>query len=404
MRRLLAMAIVLLILLLAGLGVAWVMVFSKDQPKNAVLPTEPLPEVTVLVVPEPSKIRQMKLSGRVLQTHARLVRTEVGGAVQRVFAKEGDYLKIGKPLVQLDDTAVRMAYQHAQIQLGFAQARFQMALMGSPSPIPEAAGSRASDITLEPGKVRVTGYQESRDAVDSTPPEMPETALMPSSSNLPSAQKAMEEVQGQLEALDKLMGMYRIVMPQAGRIARLPVTPNQMLAPGDTVAELKTQARPQIMVKLTAETLATQKQGQAVLVRIPGSLTTLSAQGRIETLQADAKTPSIGWALVELTQGNLSALKPGKTVDVFFEVPGEGSLWIPAEAVQFIGDSSSVFVVAKSEGASRLLQRAVLVGKVAGADMEIIEGLSPGETVVLPGEQQLEHQQRVYVRAVRRHP
>jgi Cu(I)/Ag(I) efflux system membrane fusion protein len=92
-------------------------------------------------------------------------------------------------------------------------------------------------------------------------------------------------------------------------------------------------------------------------------------------------TTRTGKARIELVNADL-ALKPDMYADVELSEPLGPRLAVPDNAVLHAGERSFVFV---DLGEGRLKPRAVKVGRSAGALVEILEGLDPGEVIVTSG-------------------
>ena len=85
-------------------------------------------------------------------------------------------------------------------------------------------------------------------------------------------------------------------------------------------------------------------------------------------------------------------LRPGMIANV--TVPYEkigGVILIPLDAVIGFGSQPSVFVVRKSIAGRRMIQ----TGEITGEHVEVLQGLNPGETVVVSGQEYLNSGNRV---------
>jgi hypothetical protein len=78
-------------------------------------------------------------------------------------------------------------------------------------------------------------------------------------------------------------------------------------------------------------------------------------------------------------------LRLGMYVDVGITEGGQtGSIVVPREAVQIVGDRHVVYIADPREP-GRFAERPVVLGRTTGEDVEVSEGLSPGERIVVAG-------------------
>jgi multidrug efflux pump subunit AcrA (membrane-fusion protein) len=108
-------------------------------------------------------------------------------------------------------------------------------------------------------------------------------------------------------------------------------------------------------------------------------------------------TRSVGEVLCSIENAGLELL-PNVNVNVRIRVREQANaLVVPRGAVRSEGNEKVVFVV---EG-STLKRRVVQVGITGAGSVEIVSGLSEGETVALPGEVELRDGMNVTVRRAR---
>ena len=73
--------------------------------------------------------------------------------------------------------------------------------------------------------------------------------------------------------------------------------------------------------------------------------------------------------------------------------PEPRGIVVPLDAILDFGSDPSVFVV--TDGVAR--KRSVRMGEVKGSEVELIEGLEPGDLVVVSGQEYLKDQQPVTI-------
>lgn len=106
--------------LLAAVGVGAIAIYRRVQPSMHVAEVQ----TTTIGMISPSQAEvQLTATGYVVPQHTSKVGAKVEGRVAKLFVKEGDLVKEGAPLVQLDDINQRTEQAQQSTRVGSAQAR-----------------------------------------------------------------------------------------------------------------------------------------------------------------------------------------------------------------------------------------------------------------------------------------
>jgi multidrug efflux pump subunit AcrA (membrane-fusion protein) len=409
---------------IAGVGY---LLFFRDDPGKGKLASPILRRVSVITVPGAATTRPYKAVGTVKEAPANLLVSDVGGRIIEVFVKEGQTLKKGAPVIQLDDTHARAAYQNLQMKLGFAQAQLQMAMMGNLSstlPSEESEYSRqGSSFEQSDGTVKKSTMSESSSSQkiataapvskqpEHTPNQQPEagqsisSTLSPSkgdSAELAQAKQQYAQLLEEMNSLQKLMAAYTLVMPKPGKLKHLQVEADQMITPHTVVAEIASSLSPRISARVPFKIYENLKEGDPVTIQVPNTYTSFKVDGRIQKIEPITETETaFGWISVEPTQGHASMFKTDYPVEVVLKVAGnDGFVWIPPSTVLLRHGRSAVFVLHTENGKTWVEERPVVTGEVDDEAIEIKEGLKPGEKIVLGGVNLLHDKQEVAITGV----
>ena len=169
---------------------------------------------------------------------------------------------------------------------------------------------------------------------------------------------------------------YTVVRaPFAGIVSARRAEPGESVAPGQMLMSVYAPGALRIEVQVP--------QSDAVAIRAANKARVLLADGRaVDAAEitvfpaADPATHSVSVRVVLPELEN--APQPGATAKVLFPIAGDGaSLQLPLSAIVQRGEVSAVYVVA----GNRISMRQVRLGQRLGDQVEVLSGLTSGETI-----------------------
>ncbi len=279
----------------------------------------------------------VEASGQLVSREEAAVGSELTGyRVARLYADEGDWVRAGQPLVQLDDTLLR-----AQID--------QQAAVTAQS---QAEAARVSGLdgqgVLSQEQIETRRYQA----------------------------KAQEAALKELRTRSSRM---TITAPVGGRVLSRGVQPGQIAGGGTT--PWFTIARDGL-VELDAEVneadLAGIRPGQPAQVSLPGGQS-ISGVVRLVSPRVDTNT-RLGKVRVKLPVRE--DLRPGGFGRASFGASGKPVSAIPESAIRYEADGLSVMTV---DSSNRAHQVAIKVGQKGGGWAQLVQGPPAGTRIVLGG-------------------
>lgn len=174
----------------------------------------------------------------------------------------------------------------------------------------------------------------------------------------------------------------RITAPTAGTVLARSAEPGQIVAAGTPVLTVSQAGGLVLQVALTDSQLASLRVGQVATVRLP-ALGNAPVAARVIELggRGDSRT---GTFMAELALPSLEGLRSGMIGEARLPAMERGgSLSIPASAVfQARAGEAFVYVVDADKKAQ---VRRITTGRIDNRAIEVLGGLSPGETVVSKG-------------------
>jgi len=299
------------------------------------------------------------------------IRAQVSGYLLTQNYREGDSVKKGELLFQIDPRPFQAVLDQAKGQLAQAEAQFGKTELDVKRFTPLA-------------KVSAISQQELDDAVQ---------ANLAAKAAVTAAKAAVEQAQlnlGFTRILSPIDGIPGIAKAQIGDLVG-PLTGE--LTTVSTVDPIKVyySVSEQAYINFTRlfsdETIRTERSRQLELQLIFADGTTYPREGRVYAVDRQIN-PSTGALRVEALFANPgNALRPGQfaRVRVKFDTR-KGALLVPQRAVSELQGSYQVVVV-DSDNKAHI--RPVKVGERSGAMWIIEEGLKPGERVVVEGIQKV---------------
>lgn len=213
-------------------------------------------------------------------------------------------------------------------------------------------------------------------------------------SSLQDAQYAYNLSSAELKIVEDALKNSRITAPFTGRIIKKLAEEGEVVGPGTPIALLaemdpilvKAAIPDHLIPKINVGDTAVTKVDWDSNKRFSGAI------HRMESM-ADPVTRTIR---IEILVANPNGtLKPGLMAQVeITRQDSESRIYLPLDAVIGFGKAPFIFVIQDLNAE----KRGIKTGKVIKEEVEIIEGLSPGETVVISGQEYLRDQQPVIIK------
>lgn len=337
-------AIIVLGLLVAIAGISWQLFLNKQEiNENARLAEQTVEAYPVVV--ESVDVQELKtywsVNGTIAAYKELMVMGATQGRVNQVFKQKGDRVKKGQVLVKVDDTILKAEQQIAQANYEKLQKdalRFEKLVAGN----------------------AMTKQQ------------------------LEQVELGIKEVEGKLTILNKRIDDTAVKAPLSGLINLFLLEQGSMLGPGVPVCEIVNIDQLKLKAKVTAEELVKIKTGDElkVVAEVFPKDTLLGKVNHI-AIKSDA---SLQYNIeIVLSNNTAKSIRPGMYAKAFQSKENKATLTISKKALLKGEDGATVFLAENGKA----ITRKILVGAEYGDRIEVLQGLTAGEQVIIRGQSKL---------------
>jgi RND family efflux transporter MFP subunit len=313
-------------------------------------PAEPPPALTVSVaaVVQRPMARVVVGDGSVVAWQELVVGAEAGGLrVVEVAVEEGDRVRRGELLVRLEDAVLVAQRDAAEASVREAEAALRVARQDLVRSEELSRGQIAARQTLE----------------------QREAAARQAEARLAAARARRDEAAARL-------AQTRVLAPTDGTVSRRTALLGAVAPAGQEVVRLIRDDRLELDARVPELDLAAVQAGQRV--RVAHGDRTIEARVRAVAPTVAAET-RLGGVHVALPPD--AGLRPGMFARAEIQSEPATALTVPQEAVVFREGRPAVFVLA----GDRVALRPLATGRRRDGAVEVLDGLAPGEQVVVAG-------------------
>ncbi|MBX9852422.1 MAG: efflux RND transporter periplasmic adaptor subunit [Cytophagaceae bacterium] len=320
---------------------------KQSSPQGAA--NEELP-VNILIARSAPLEMELKASGTILANEEVELKTEASGKVTGVYFKEGSVIPKGKLLVKINDSELQAQYQRAEHRIQLSQ-----------------ENERRSKILLEKGGISQAEY----DAV------INELNILKSERALISAQIAKTE----------------ITAPFSGTIGLKNISEGSYVSPSVTVATLQDISKIKIEFSIPEKYVARVRAGNKIVFDVEGIGKNFSGEIYAIDPKIDPLTRTVQIRAIAVNPR--SNIFPGAFASitlVFDKIPD--AILVPSEVV--IPDMKGYKIYLYKSGKAEMAK--VELGIRKEKEVQIVQGLASGDTIITTGILQLKPGKRVKIK------
>ncbi|MBR9985010.1 MAG: efflux RND transporter periplasmic adaptor subunit [Desulfosarcina sp.] len=349
---------------------------EKIEPGNTAPQTGPAIAVTVAEVAQAVQPVMYDAVGTSRARVSATVSSKLMGTIQAFTVKEGDLVKSGDLLVQLD--ARQVAAQLNQAQAALAEARKAETGAVSVQTAAEAGAQRAllsyrrNRTMLEGGAIT----QETFESVEAQHKQA-QASLSQARAMVEAAQFRINQAQAAVDAAMVARKDARVLAPFDGKVTAKLADAGALAAPGTPLLTLEREGGYRVDLVVPEAYIQSVRTGQSVNVRIP-SVGELPIAGTVDVIVPSAD-PGSRTFVVQVGVSDTESLRSGMFARVPLAVGEQKSMRIPESAVVRRGQLTGVFIVDEKNTARFRLIR---IGRAYGDQVEVISGIKDGTRLV----------------------
>ncbi|HET7452497.1 MAG TPA: efflux RND transporter periplasmic adaptor subunit [Thermoanaerobaculia bacterium] len=287
------------------------------------------------------------------------IQPQVEGHVTRIFARSGDRVNAGAPLLQID-------------------------------PEKQAATVRASEAThaAKIAALRLAEEQHQRTAKLFSEGLASQQDLDQAKAALESARADTQSAEAQVRQESVDLGYYRVAAPAAGVVGDIPVRVGDRVTTSTVLTTLdRIGAGLEAYISVPVERSADLRLGLPVeIVDDAGKLLAKTKIDFVAPRVSDETQAILAKAPVDDPKG---VLRPAQLVRARIVWSSAPALTIPVVSVIRISGQDFAFVVEGGPGATVAHQRPIQLGDIVGNDYVVRSGLKAGDRVVVGGVQKI---------------
>ncbi|HXJ18186.1 MAG TPA: efflux RND transporter periplasmic adaptor subunit [Candidatus Polarisedimenticolia bacterium] len=345
---------------------------------------------------EPARLQlvpdEIEAPGSVIAKATAQVASRTTGTVMQVAVREGDFVRGGQLLAQLDDRELEARKSAAEAALqesaaGVAEATRGVALAQAQADIAKKTYDRY--VYLQEQK---SVSPQEFDEVESKQ-HAAQAGLEQAKARLQQAEAGNARAEAETRAAQEVASYARIVAPFEGRVVRRSVDPGSLVSPGAPLFEVENTGEYQLEADVPSQAVMPVAGGASPIRRgvpVRVELDTVPGRffsGKVAEMEAGAD-PSSHSVRVKVALPHDPALQSGLFGRAWFRRGERRAIVVAGTSVIERGQIHGVFV-ADNRGA--LQWRVVTLGQRIENQVEVLSGLNDGEQVVVnPGTQELE--------------
>lgn len=401
----------LIIALAAALAAFYLLAQNGKRPaggsvKNTVVKSYPV-RVSIPEVRDVPYI--IKSVGTLLPDEDITVGAEVEGRIERLYVDEGDAVKKGDAMLQIDATSFQLAAGQAEAAVKEAQAALQNLMDWTRPEKVRQIEARLSQANIELENARKdferfkalverqtidqrtfdqvkTRYDVAKKAAQQVEEELRLATAGPTAAEIAAARAKVEQARSRLQIANKTVRDATVRAPADGVIVKRKVSAGEYVKVGDMLVRILDSDPLKVSFSVAERFLPEVRTGQKVYARVK-ALGERAFEGNVYFISPEVDSATRSFNVKARIPNPSGELKPGLFADVeLVTMIKKHALVLPEEAIVMVSGSPSIYRV--NNGKAYLLS--VKIGKRFEGKAELIsDELKPDDQVIVEGHKDL---------------
>ncbi|MGA1875654.1 MAG: efflux RND transporter periplasmic adaptor subunit [bacterium] len=351
---------------------------TPAKPLSGKSKTEAAIPVRITPVEKATFSVSLSATGSIYPIKEAVIGPRISGFIQKIYVDEGDEVRAGDKLLQLDTTNLTLALNQAAASVKVAEANLRQARTHLDNT------KKEWDRMVKLYEKQVIS-QEKFDQIDNS--------YTMAQSQVETAVAQVNQARESHRTSAQQLKDATLLAPFPGIIVKRTAHEGEMANSGQEVFHLMNTSQVKVEGELPEQDLALVKEGTSVNIKLD-AYPDLSFQGRVDLVGPTVDFVTRTFRIRIIADNPDRQIKPGMFARLELCPEQEYGLSIPAETI--IKDSvgtAFVFVADKGIAARRM----IAVGRRNGPLVEVLQGLSEGEKIVVAGQDKLKDGQKVEV-------
>jgi RND family efflux transporter MFP subunit len=344
--------------------------------------------VTLETVGTGTLSRTITLSGALAAEEQAVLSTKVAGRIQHIAVDLGSPVRERQEIARLDPTDFALRVSQAQAALQQARARLGLAPDGEDDrvAVEEAALVRQAQAVLDEARLtrdRTSTFVErgisSRADLDAAEAafKVAEGRLQDAMEEVRSRQAVLAQRRSELELAQEQLSATTLRAPYDGRVRERTAAVGQYVAAGSPLVTVVRVHPLRLRLEVPEREASRVQLGQPVRVAVEGEEG--AYEGRIARISPSIEEDNRTLLVEAEIPNERGLLRPGAFVRADIVIEAETpAILVPASAIVSFAGVTKVFTVADGKA----VERRVELGRRAGSQVEIVSGLTAGETII----------------------
>jgi RND family efflux transporter MFP subunit len=284
-----------------------------------------------------------------------VIRPEVEGKITEIFVRPGNRVAAGAPLMQIDPAKQQATLKSQEDTLAAKGASREYARQQHERVSGLAASGIASKADLDQAKAA-----------------------------LDAAQAELQALEAQVREQQVQLRYYTVAAPTAGIVGDIPVRVGDRVTADTTLTTIDQPGGLEVYVSVPVERAPRLRVDQPVQILDGAGAVLADTRISFVSPQVDEATQTVlAKAKIDESQG----MRPAQFIRARVVWGNHEGPVIPVLAVSRISGKHFAFVAEEDKGALVARQKALRVGEIVGADYVVLDGIKPGDRVIVSGTQ-----------------